>query len=103
MAQVIINGKAYGLRFDLGALETVETEFLTGEFLFFEEFDGNPDDKEEGEGVDESVGDGRPDGSGEEVATEEEVKSESDGVFDGDDDDGNPEEESGDGESEAPK
>ena len=27
MAQVIINGKAYGLRFDLGALETVETEF----------------------------------------------------------------------------
>ena len=27
MAQVTINGKTYGLRFDLGALETVEKEF----------------------------------------------------------------------------
>ena len=27
MARIIINGKTYGLRFDLGALETVEQEF----------------------------------------------------------------------------
>ena len=43
MAEVIINGKRYGLRFDLGALEVVEREFGHLESVFAELKGGGSD------------------------------------------------------------
>lgn len=86
-----IDNEAGGSEEDVGpGEEAFKAELGAGERPFFEEFDGYPDNQEGGKGVDEGVTNGGPDRGGEEVATEDEVKTKGDGVLAGDDDGGDP-------------